>query len=317
MADYQSLLTRAVANLPASSPPTARQAIYDRARKALVTQLRSPNAVAGERHRARGDGARQGDRGGRGEVHASQGSCRASARLANARLRCRIRAAMGGPQPAPAPRASEFPRREARLAVPSAPIAPPHGAASSSRPTRPASRRSRSASPPRPRPLGPSAPAASVPRPGRAAGFFRRGLLSPPRIPTGGSAGSLRRSRFRRPTPGPTTRRPWSPRRRTRKRGHRKVSTTSCRATTPSAPRATDAPPVVASRAGDGDEAIPALEHTRSPDDRAHVGRPEAGENSAVAPSAPEEKRRSWPLALGRARGRSRGSCFRSRSSRS
>ncbi len=41
MADYQSLLTRAVANLPKGHAPTARQAIYDRARKALVTQLRT------------------------------------------------------------------------------------------------------------------------------------------------------------------------------------------------------------------------------------------------------------------------------------
>ena len=41
MADYQSLLTRAVANLPSPSPAAARQAIYDRARKALLTQLRT------------------------------------------------------------------------------------------------------------------------------------------------------------------------------------------------------------------------------------------------------------------------------------
>ena len=41
MADYQSLLTRAVANLPSTSSAAARQAIYDRARKALLTQLRT------------------------------------------------------------------------------------------------------------------------------------------------------------------------------------------------------------------------------------------------------------------------------------
>ena len=41
MADYQSLLTRAVVNLPSTSSAATRQAIYDRARKALVTQLRS------------------------------------------------------------------------------------------------------------------------------------------------------------------------------------------------------------------------------------------------------------------------------------
>jgi hypothetical protein len=41
MADYQSLLSRAVANLPSGSSRATRQAIYDRARKALLTQLRT------------------------------------------------------------------------------------------------------------------------------------------------------------------------------------------------------------------------------------------------------------------------------------
>ena len=41
MADYQSLLTRAVANLPNPAALDARQAIYERARKALLTQLKT------------------------------------------------------------------------------------------------------------------------------------------------------------------------------------------------------------------------------------------------------------------------------------
>ncbi len=41
MADYHSVLTKAVANLPPSSTAASRQAIYDRAHRALVTQLRS------------------------------------------------------------------------------------------------------------------------------------------------------------------------------------------------------------------------------------------------------------------------------------
>src|SRR5580658_9058007 len=41
MADYHSLLTRAVANLPNAGTPATRAAIYERARKALLEQLRS------------------------------------------------------------------------------------------------------------------------------------------------------------------------------------------------------------------------------------------------------------------------------------
>ena len=41
MADYYSLLSRAVANLPKPSPPAARKAVYDRARRALNNQLRA------------------------------------------------------------------------------------------------------------------------------------------------------------------------------------------------------------------------------------------------------------------------------------
>ncbi|HEY6735575.1 MAG TPA: hypothetical protein VI256_17590, partial [Roseiarcus sp.] len=39
MADYQPLLTRAVANLPSTSTVATRRAIYERARKAQLAQL--------------------------------------------------------------------------------------------------------------------------------------------------------------------------------------------------------------------------------------------------------------------------------------
>ena len=41
MADYHSLLMRAVANLPNAGTPETRGAIYGRAKKALLEQLRS------------------------------------------------------------------------------------------------------------------------------------------------------------------------------------------------------------------------------------------------------------------------------------
>src|SRR5580692_5021657 len=41
MADYYPLLAKALANLPNRSATTSRRAIYERARKALIGQLRS------------------------------------------------------------------------------------------------------------------------------------------------------------------------------------------------------------------------------------------------------------------------------------
>src|SRR5580704_17465836 len=41
MADYYPLLAKALANLPNRSAPASRRAIYERARKALIGQLRS------------------------------------------------------------------------------------------------------------------------------------------------------------------------------------------------------------------------------------------------------------------------------------
>ncbi len=57
MADYYSLLSRAVANLPKSSPASARRAIYDRARKALIGQLRSLKPALPESDIAREENA--------------------------------------------------------------------------------------------------------------------------------------------------------------------------------------------------------------------------------------------------------------------
>src|SRR5271167_4695566 len=57
MADYYSLLSKAVGNLPKSSPASARKAIYDRARSALIRQLRSLNTTLSEADIAREEAA--------------------------------------------------------------------------------------------------------------------------------------------------------------------------------------------------------------------------------------------------------------------
>src|SRR5438105_2544251 len=57
MADYYPLLAKAVANLPNRGTPTARRAIYERARKALIGQLRSIQPPIPESDIAAEDGA--------------------------------------------------------------------------------------------------------------------------------------------------------------------------------------------------------------------------------------------------------------------
>jgi hypothetical protein len=57
MADYYSLLSKAVANLPKASPASARKAMYDRARKALLHQLRSLGPALSEADIAREEAA--------------------------------------------------------------------------------------------------------------------------------------------------------------------------------------------------------------------------------------------------------------------
>jgi hypothetical protein len=57
MADYYSLLAKAVGNLPKASPASARKAIYDRARSALIRQLRSLGPALSEADIAREEAA--------------------------------------------------------------------------------------------------------------------------------------------------------------------------------------------------------------------------------------------------------------------
>ncbi len=57
MADYYTLLAKAVSNLPKAGPEPARKAIYDRARKALVRQLRSLGPALSEADIAREEAA--------------------------------------------------------------------------------------------------------------------------------------------------------------------------------------------------------------------------------------------------------------------
>ena len=75
MADYYSLLSRAVANLPKSSPASARKAIYERARKALSNQLRSLKPPLPESDIAREETALRGrDRAPRSRVRSHGGA---------------------------------------------------------------------------------------------------------------------------------------------------------------------------------------------------------------------------------------------------
>ncbi|HXW19932.1 MAG TPA: histidine kinase, partial [Roseiarcus sp.] len=57
MADYYPLLAKALAGLPNNSSQNSRQAIYDRARKALIGQLRSMRPPLAEEDIAREDAA--------------------------------------------------------------------------------------------------------------------------------------------------------------------------------------------------------------------------------------------------------------------
>ncbi len=312
MADYQSLLTRAVANLPPSSTAASRQAIYDRARKALVTQLRSLRPPLPESDIAREETALD------KAIAAVEANCAPTD----------APPAAGVPPSPPAP-ASAAPAAKAPPTpagrTPYAPAAPREAAAQKPGLAVPPSPTSSRASPLPPVPPAPSPSHASPPRAGAAtARFGTRGapssaLVEPRPAPARPSAtvGAPR------PTASPFSARPV-----VQSRGEPDgpkpppIQVAPPNADGAVAPpviaaqadgdmpasadlaavapgdrtgpiEAPDAPPVPANRAEEAEDAAPALD----PPFGGAALKLEAEGVRPVAPSAPVEKRRTWPWA--------------------
>jgi hypothetical protein len=125
MADYHSLLMRAVANLPNAGTAAARGAIYGRARKALLEQLRSLRPPLPESDIAREEKALDAAI---AEIEEKYGSQDASAPSASAAPASPTPSspAVGKPSGAPAPQAAPSSARPQAAAVqrPAAPPAP-------------------------------------------------------------------------------------------------------------------------------------------------------------------------------------------------
>ena len=189
MADYYPLLAKALANLPNRSTPTARRAIYERARKALIGQLRSIQPPMPEADITGEDSALD---------------------QAIARLEAEY-----GAQPAPAgapttaPAASPPPTASPRPPLAAAPSSPP--ATASPRPTPPvAPSAPLAAARPAPAPASftttrPNPPAARptpawTPRPTSAPGAAPPGAAAPP-----AATNSSLRAPIAPPTPRPPT----------------------------------------------------------------------------------------------------------------
>src|ERR1700722_18944387 len=127
MADYHSLLMRAVANLPNSGTPATRGAIYERARKALLEQLRSLRPPLPESDITREETALDAAIAEIEKRHAPQdpGPPLASPTPTSA---------LAG-KPGPAPRAAPPPPQFSTVQRPSAPTAPGPAAPSARSPT--------------------------------------------------------------------------------------------------------------------------------------------------------------------------------------
>ncbi len=320
MADYQSLLTRAVANLPPSSTAAARQAIYERARKALVTQLRSLRPPLPEsdiqREETSLDKAIEAVEAKFAPVAEGQASV-AAPPVAEPVPHVgpspqappppspqappphspqppvppkTAPSPDAAPRPAPSAKPAAAPSPAAHTPAPSAsPVPPPRVAPLTSRPveTRPAETRFAE-----PRPVGPARPSAPVapsrpappPVSARPAGPSQAEAAKPPpvQVSSPNATGAA----------APPV---------IASKGNTDASDSANLATVvPSdearAVETSGAPPIVSSVADDA-ESLALAPEVPLDGERVGLGRPEAEGLRPVAPSAPVEGRRSWPWA--------------------
>ncbi len=284
MADYQSLLNRAVDNLPNASVAAARQAIYDRARAALVTQLRSlrpplPDSDIEREERALDKAIAQVEQ----QFEATDALPEAAPETGSASPQPSAPNRAAGP---PAPKPAESPARAAPPAVPVASAGA--GAQTQPRPTaavRP------------PAPSGPPPTARSAVRPAAAPASSRV-----PAAPLGSPGGTKVPSVRVAPLPDARASARAAPPVTVAKAGSGTSSPADFAKLAPSVrvdqAESPGAPPVLASVADDAEAA--GVAPTATVD--VERGPPPKLESEAQRPFAPTveaEKRRSWPwLAL-------------------
>jgi hypothetical protein len=167
MADYYSLLAKAVSNLPKAGPEPARKAIYDRARKALVRQLRSLGPALSEADIAREEAALEAAIGkleGQFSPAPPAPSPSAGARLAPPSPGpAAPRPSNYAPPPRPAPSATA-PPPGVRIPIPDTPLARPIAPPRPAAPPPPSSERPSAPGAPQRPSYGPSAPSSAAPR---------------------------------------------------------------------------------------------------------------------------------------------------------
>ncbi len=307
MADYHSLLSRAVANLSSASSPATRQAIYDRARKALLTQLRTLHPPLPESDITREESA------------LDEAIARVEAQFATPDAQREPPS-----PPAAASDAAAQPPVASRDAA-SAPAGqppPPGAAAQSSRPPAPAPLTPSAAVPAQSRPAAPPLPprppaGAAAPKP--TAATMPSPSAAPPRAPvqppapgapaSAGVAGAPpARAAQGAPTPRPP---PGAPQPVGGSRAGAAPMVGAKTDTSPSAApanlanvvpaarrdaaAASGAPPVVASRAEGAVDGAGAPEVPSDFDRGASTGRPDSEGQRPIAPGAAPGRAKSWP----------------------